>query len=98
MAIHKLKTWPPYFQQVKSGKKTFEIRKNDRDFKSGDILILKEWNRNEGKYTGDQLQKEVTSVYRPLPGGSFGLKEGHCVMSIRDHFKTIDPEILDLID
>jgi len=41
--VHDLKTWPLYFAAVSSGKKTFEIRKNDRDFKVGDILILKEF-------------------------------------------------------
>ena len=39
--IIELKILPEYFEAVKSGKKTFELRKNDRDFCVGDILILR---------------------------------------------------------
>lgn len=41
MTTHELKLDIKYFEDVKNGKKNFEIRKNDRDFKVGDILKLK---------------------------------------------------------
>ncbi|KXT63177.1 DUF3850 domain-containing protein [Lactococcus sp. DD01] len=41
MKTHELKLDVKYFDEVKNGTKNFEIRKNDRDFKVGDILILK---------------------------------------------------------
>ena len=31
---HELKTWPGYFEEIFMGHKTFEIRKNDRNFKT----------------------------------------------------------------
>lgn len=40
---HHLKTKPEYFQAVINGKKPFEIRLNDRDFKQGDRVILEEY-------------------------------------------------------
>ena len=43
MKIHELKLDTRYFEDVKSGLKNFEIRKNDRDFKVGDILKLKKY-------------------------------------------------------
>ena len=43
MTIHKLKLNACYYDDSASGIKTFEIRKNDRDFKVGDILELREW-------------------------------------------------------
>lgn len=44
---HKLKIWPQYFCHVADGSKTFEVRKNDRGFQPGDIVILQEWNPEE---------------------------------------------------
>lgn len=50
MKLHKLKLIQPYFSQVKyhNGKvenffKKFEIRKNDRDYQVGDLLLLLEY-------------------------------------------------------
>lgn len=45
--IHELKVSPEYFKAVISGKKTFEIRKNDRPFHIGDLLALNEF---DGQY------------------------------------------------
>lgn len=42
--VHELKTWPYYFEEVWNGTKTFEVRKNDRDFRVGDTLILQEYD------------------------------------------------------
>lgn len=42
--VHQLKIKEEYFEGLVSGKKTFEIRKNDRDFKVGDFLALNEFN------------------------------------------------------
>jgi hypothetical protein len=57
MAIHHLKTWPSYFQAIDRGEKTFEVRRNDRDYQPGDTLILQEWDprKGEGVYTGQWL-------------------------------------------
>lgn len=40
--IHALKTEPTYFGDIIDGKKAFEIRENDRNFKVGDYLALNE--------------------------------------------------------
>lgn len=41
---HELKTWPQYFCRVEDGSKTFEVRKNDRGYQPGDIVVLREWD------------------------------------------------------
>lgn len=79
MKEHKLKTWIPYYQEVKNGNKTFEIRKNDRDFEVGDILILEEWNHDTQTYTGNFIYKKVKYITQ---GGKFGIEEGYVVMSL----------------
>lgn len=48
--IHQLKTIQPYFDDVASCKKMFEVRKNDRDFKLGDFVALNEFENK--KHTG----------------------------------------------
>ena len=42
--VHQLKTVQPYFDDIASGNKTFEVRKNDRDFKLNDVLMLLEYD------------------------------------------------------
>lgn len=58
--FHELKCHPVFFEAVKSGDKTFEIRYNDRDFKEGQGIRLKEYSPNNGKYTGRDLLVEIT--------------------------------------
>jgi len=48
--IIELKTDPDPFDAVASGVKTHEIRRNDRDYKVGDTLVLR-----KTRYTGDQM-------------------------------------------
>lgn len=77
--IHELKIYPEYFQSVDAGTKKFELRKNDRDFKCGDILLLREYEPDTQSYTGDFLLAEVTYLLDDFPG----IEMGYCVMSIR---------------
>jgi ASC-1-like (ASCH) protein len=62
MAIIKKKTWPGYFNSVKSGKKKFELRLADFDIKEGDTFILEEWDPKTKQYTGRKIEKKVTYV------------------------------------
>lgn len=49
MTKYTLKLNDRYFDAVANGTKTFEIRKDDRDFKVGDTLVLYRVD-DEGKY------------------------------------------------
>jgi hypothetical protein len=46
MTTHELKIWPVYYEAVRSGAKTFELRQNDRGFQKGDKVILREFDPN----------------------------------------------------
>lgn len=48
--VHLLKIKPEYFRAVDDGTKTFEVRKNDRDYRAKDYIVLREWDGQE--YTG----------------------------------------------
>jgi len=61
MKIEK-KVWPRYFQKILEGKKNFELRLANFACREGDILVLREWNPDSGKYTGRQVEKEITYV------------------------------------
>ena len=60
MNRHELKTWPKYFAAVRSGQKRFEIRRNDREFKVGDILVLREFDPSTDTYTGQSEERQIT--------------------------------------
>lgn len=76
---HELKTWPEPFQAVLDGRKRHEIRKNDRNFKVGDGLLLKEWLPVEQKYSGRELSTVITFI---SSGESLGLLRETVVLSI----------------
>lgn len=76
--IHDLKTWPEFFNELLTGTKTFEVRRNDRDFRVGDTLVLMEWSQTYG-YTGRQTVRQVSSI---LTGPAFGLQSGFVCMSL----------------
>lgn len=80
MKVHELKCWPEYFQPIRRGEKTFEVRRTtDRTFEVGDVLRLKEWHLSPAHYTGRELDVDVTYIMSGLPF----LEPGTCVMAIR---------------
>lgn len=74
MKTHELKILPEYFGPVVSGRKTFEIRENDRDFKELDRVILKEW---DGEYTGREVQAVIKFIT------DYAQKDNYVVFSIK---------------
>lgn len=67
--IHRLKTLPRFYTATIVGDKLFEIRNNDRNFKSGDNIILNEWEN--GRYTGCfcvGVIKDVFDISFIIPG------------------------------
>jgi hypothetical protein len=78
--MHELKTWPEYYKAVVSGKKNFEVRKADRLFQVGDLLVLKEFDPDKKAFTGKLITKEITYI---LPGGQFGINLDYVVMALQ---------------
>lgn len=60
MKSHHLKIKTEFYEALISGEKTFEIRKNDRNYKVGDKLILKEFDGE--KLTGRWTERVVTYI------------------------------------
>lgn len=77
--LHELKTHDGPFQAIKMGQKTFEFRYNDRNYKPGDSVLLREYLPNLGKYTQDVIKANIGFC---LYGPAFGVPENYVVFSI----------------
>lgn len=78
MTSHELKCWPQFFGPVYERTKTFEIRKNDRDFKVGDELFLREWDPMTEQYTEHFCFRRVIYV----TDFQAGLRDGYVCMGL----------------
>jgi hypothetical protein len=90
MVEHKLKTISRYWDAVAAGIKTFEVRKNDRAFQTGDILVLEKYDDERGCYEMESfeimakpkaIRKRITYL---LQGGQFGIEPSYCVLGLGD--------------
>lgn len=85
---HYLKTWPAYFEAVKCGDKSFEVRRNDRTFQVGDLVHLEEWDPATSQYTKRVAHRRISYVLQGSEAEKFGLVEGFCVLGL----SALDPD------
>lgn len=89
---HELKTWPGYFQKIVEGRKNFEARLNDRVFREGDTVVLREWNPDTKTYTGRSLTKRVGYVAHNvdlLPPPELVREHGISVFALLDPLSVV---------
>lgn len=77
---HELKCWQSYFHAVFDGTKNFEIRRDDRGFRVGDTLWLRETTYGSGEYTGREARRRITYILRHEE--DLGLAEGFALLSL----------------
>ena len=75
--VHQIRLAKPYFDDVANGIKTFELRKNDRGYKKGDILEMMEFA--DGKNTGRMVKVLVTYILEDYTG----IEDGYCIMATK---------------
>lgn len=80
MADHSIKCWPQQFWAIRSGLKTFEYRKNDRGYRVGDTLTIREFDPKTEAFSGAEVRRTITHM---LVSG-FGLPEGYAVLGLGD--------------
>lgn len=73
--VHQIRLAKSYFDDVANGIKTFELRKNDRGYKKGDILEMMEFA--DGKNTGRMVRVLVTYILEDYTG----IEDGYCIMA-----------------
>lgn len=79
--VHELKTLPKFFDAVREGKKTFEVRKDDRNFQVGDTLELKKWAAG-GCYS-DRCSVKITYILGRNPDEMMYVPYGYVILGIK---------------
>lgn len=75
--IHHVKCLKEYFELVWQCKKTFELRKNDRNYRVGDVVVLHEVNG--GELTGRTVMIKIAYLLEDCQ--EYGLAAEHCIFS-----------------
>ena len=74
--LHQVKIASQFFMDVCIGRKTFELRKNDRDYKVGDLLEMFEYK--DGKRTERAVRAWISYILENYKG----LEDGYCILGI----------------
>lgn len=86
MTTHKVKSWAHFFDAIEAGIKTHDLRKDDRNYKVGDTLVLQRYDNINGQYTGEELLVEVTYITSktvPCAFSSAVLPADYAILSIK---------------
>lgn len=94
MNWHTLKCWPEFFEPLYSGTKNFEVRKNDRNFKVGDVLLLQEYLPTQNSFTGREATRRVSFVLNgedvSVKACGVGIQPGFVVLGFEKEMKFPD--------
>ena len=98
MQLHILKIKDEYFKEILRGNKTFELRKNDRDFQVGDLIhfvevcdipFIYDYERNkiatkQGVREFKENQNNLFEITYILKNVSqYGLDKDYCILGIK---------------
>lgn len=81
--VHDVKLGTTFFDDVKTGHKTFELRKNDRGYKEGDTIVLHEYK--DGTTTGRTITKKIVYMLEDFTG----LEDGYCILGLGEAAETL---------
>ena len=88
MKLHELKIKHEYLVEVAIGVKTFELRKNDRDYQVGDLIHfvdIKDTKQNDkcdcDIYIDNNTLYKITYVLKDVP--QYGLDKDYCILAIK---------------
>lgn len=89
MANHDLKTDHDVFEAIRSGRKTYEIRKDDRGFAVGDtVRLLETINTGESmragaplRYTQRECKRRISHILRDV---TYGVQKGFAILSLAE--------------
>lgn len=80
MKLHILKIEYEYYKEVQLHRKTFELRKNDRDYQVGDLIHFVNTNGKEFE-SGDHSVFRIVYILEDVP--EYGLDKDYCILAIK---------------
>lgn len=100
MKLHILKIKEEYFKEVLRGNKTFELRKNDRDYQVGDLIHFLSVN-GENLIIGnpaynEKLVFQITYILKDV--AEYGLDKDYCILGIKklDDIKAVEEALYEV--
>lgn len=84
--IHDVKSWMHFFMAIKQGAKVHDLRKNDRNYNVGDVMLYREYDFVRGRFTGNTLEAEITYITdnrTPCAYSSAVLPHDYSILSIQ---------------
>lgn len=95
MKLHELKIKAKYYLDIVGGGKTFEIRKDDRDYKVGDLIKFNVIQTEKDKehdcfeyhiiplcLSSKDKVFQITYILRDVP--EYGLDKDYCILGIKE--------------
>jgi len=83
--LHSLKCWEEFMPFIEDLSKPFEIRKNDRNYKVGDILQINPVTKEKNRKAGNSVFRIITYIT------DFEQKEGFVVLGIKPFERKLTP-------
>lgn len=77
-ALHTLKIKHQYLSDISLGLKTFELRKNDRDYQVGDVIQFLDIDHDLSPY---KTLYGIVYILKDVP--YYGLDPDYCILGIR---------------
>lgn len=71
MNRHQLKVHSQFWPSLVSGAKPFEVRRDDRKFRVGDICVLREYDPSHGYTSAEPVERQVSYIlaHEDFPNG-----------------------------
>lgn len=89
MTLHELKILHEYLVDVDLGKKTFELRKNDRDYQVGDLIRFIDIREDDSTANKSRIEPNIdeNTLYRITyvlkDVDQYGLDRDYCILAIK---------------
>lgn len=81
MKLHELKIKEDYFNAILKGDKTFELRKNDKNYQVSDLIHFIKTDGLEYSSGYSKYVYKITYILKDVP--EYGLDKDYCILGIK---------------